>query len=351
MDRAPSDSECSKAVLRYASRFATGLLLCLPRLVSAQQPTGAVEVAWQAEGTCAQARFETELRRLLDASPAGVRVQVTVASAQGGWVLEADFEGGDGLQGTRRFEASTCETVSDAAALAIALAVDPTVLEQLEEPMEPDEPDEPEAPVAIPEPEAVAPPAAGTPPTSEREAPAPPASPTPPRRLWGALSLRGSVDAGALPGPGGGVSLGATLGVDVLRVEVVGGYRFATSTDSTRDPSISAEFTAWSIGARALWAPSVGPVEFPLGAGIEAGQIAGEGVGLPGLRREARVWVAPEAIAGVHWWFSPHVAVLARAVLGVPLYRPSFSVEGLETLHQVGAVQIRGVFGFEARFP
>lgn len=340
-------------MLRRISAFVIGVALCVPASARASEP--GVDVEWSGEGACSSTRFESELRRFLDASTAGVRVKVSVEPAEDGWVLEAEFEGGEGLRGARRFESSTCETVSDAAALAVALAVDPTVLEE-SEPIEEPKAEARDAPVdeepSVPEVDvAQAPPQAEAEPLQLREAPEVAPSPAPSRNLWGAFSLRGSIDAGALPAPGAGLSIGATLGVDELRIEVVGGYRFATSTRSTQDPAISAEFTAWTVSARGLWAPSVGPLEVPLGAGIEAGQVSGEGLGLPGLRREARAWVAPEAIAGVHWWFHPHVALLARAVLAVPLYRPSFSIEGLETLHEVGAVQIRGVLGVEARFP
>lgn len=309
-------------------------------------------VSWDGPASCDGAAFEAELARLLRDSAVTVAVDASVRPSEAGWVLVTRFEAGPDRVGSRRFEAASCRTVSEAAALAVALAVDPAVLDRLDAQPEPEaEPEaEPVVPALAPAPE----PAPIRPPETPWVAEAP-ADAAPGRRLavGGAVGVAGFVEGLALPGLGGGVSVFGALRIGAGRFELDGSFRGPTAARARDPASIGADFSQWGLAARGVWAPTVGPLEFPVGLGFEGGQTIARTRGIPGAGTTFEPWLTPLAVAGVTWPAWPRVAFMVRAQVGVPLVRQRFNVIGVDPtqIHHIGPVQLRGLAGVELRFP
>ena len=306
--------------------------------------TPSVKVDWHGPEHCPSTRFETELQRLVGPETPPIHVQATAQPLEEGWSLEATFEVDGGARGTRSFRASQCDTVSEAAAVAVALAVDPT----LDDPEPAPEPT-PEQPSSVPTPPpAPQPRPTDTAPPSRATAPSPPPPDPRPRPRIGIGALA-SVDGLALPGVGVGVSALVSVQWPRVRVELAGDYRGPTRVQATADPSVGGAFSQWTVGARAAWVPRIGPVELPVGLGVDGGETLSEGRGWFGATTARRPWLAPLGLAGVQWLVLPRVAVMLRGSAGVPLWRHRFHISGLEQLHHTGPVQLRAQLGLEMR--
>lgn len=328
-----------------------------PAVAAARTSEPSIDVRWEGPSDCTSDTFTDALDRMLVGSSVvdPIRVEASVVRTQEGWSISTDFDAGPGRAGQRSFQAPSCRTVTQAAALAIAIAVDPTVLDRLVVAPEPSAEAEPEV---VPERTAVPAPAAD---------PSPPLGPIvavepvsaladgagvePSSRWRGLVGFAGLIDGGALPGPGGGIA--ATVGVlhRRFRGELVGTRRFPTRKMTSFDPRVGGELSQWSVGVRGCGVPSLGPVELPLCGGFDAGQTIGRGVGLRDPLTSAQPWLAALAEAGVAWPVRPWLALTLRASLAVPLLRQDFSIEDLGLVHRVGPVQGRGLVGLELRFP
>jgi hypothetical protein len=319
-----------------------------------------LDVRWNATPECPSATFTDALDHLLvgSAVTAPIRVEATVEHTADGWTIHTDFDAGPGRAGQRTFQALTCRTVTQAAALAIAIAVDPSVLDRL---VAPGEAPAVEAPAVtqvpeIPEPAVTTAPSEPPPlgpivAAASAPGPAGRARAEPSSRWRGLLGVAGLVDGGALPGLGGGVA--ATLGVlhRGFRGEVVGTRRFATRRQAAADPRVGGELSQWSVGVRGCGVPRLGAVELPLCLGLDGGQTVGRGTGLREPFTSAQPWLAVLAEAGVAWPVRPWLALTARASLAVPALRQDFTIAGLGVVHRVGPVQGRGLVGLELRWP
>ncbi len=326
----------------------------------ASEPASPITVRWEGPPACGSETFAADLEGLLADSEmsAPVRVEVRVVHGSSGWVLQADFSSGGEGWGHRTFEAETCETVRAAAALAIALTIDPAALSAAEPQASPSAPrPDPQPPTS--EPLGVALPPADPPATAAAPSPPPTRPPEPAAREsgpssppWrGAAGVWGFVDGLALPGAGAGVSVVGAAMRGPLRLELQGSYRFATRRASDLDPAVGGSFAQWTMGARGLWVPRWSRVEVPMGGGVDAGETMGEGVGFAGAGKTRQPWLAAVGTAGVGVVVVRRLAVVARGSLAVPLIRPEFTIDGLGRLHQVGPVQLRGVLGVEVRLP
>lgn len=321
----------------------------------------APEVRWTAPAECPPAAFTDALDRLLAGSPVAtpIRVDATVERTPDGWSIRTDFDAGPDRAGQRTFQAPSCRTVTQAAALAIAIAVDPDLLDRWV-PMIDADPAAPEVPPApdAPEPVASEPVASEPPPIGPIEATKPSrtrageaARRESSSRWRGLVGMAGSVDGGSLPGPGLGVV--ATVGVlhGAFRGELVGSRRFATQRAAEADPRVGGSFTQWWVGARGCGVPRLARVELPLCGGLEGGRTVGSGTGLSSPRTSVQPWWALLVDAGLAWPVRPWLALTARATLAVPLLRQDFTIAGLGVVQRVGPVQGRGALGIELRWP
>src|SRR5262249_8268898 len=134
-----------------------------------------------------------------------------------GWRLDltAAVTGGGDAAGHRTFEGDTCRAVADAAALVLAIMVNP------------------EKVAAHPE---IPPPPPPAPPSPSERAPSPP-SPTPrPRTIFADAALFGAADFGTMSVASWGVGLAGGVALDRWRLDLLGiahPYRTATLNEVT----------------------------------------------------------------------------------------------------------------------
>ncbi len=289
------------------------------RLVSARER--AFTLTWSAPAECPDsatvARYVEEDVGEIAYGPTAVRASGTVTpstAARYSVVLELDTGGKQTSE--RALEGSSCQAVSQAAALLVALAI-----------------------------------RAQATPIAKSVAPTPvPAPPTPSAHERPFLASQVIADLGSLPGPtvGLGVSGGATF--SGIRVEPRVAY-FAPRTGSVAEHStLGARFTLGSAGAR-VCAP------FPrselwllpcLGGGVDWVRARGFGARLP---RDASAWAAlltAAALAG--WDISPIISARLELEGVLPTARPEFEVDGVGAVYRRAPLALRGNLGLELHF-
>lgn len=307
-----------------------------------------VDVAWQAPAGCPdEAAFVASVERFLDrplreAVVDPVAARVVVKSADGGFAATLDLESGAREQ-TRQLRDESCEVLASAAAFIVAVTIDPEVVFPAEAIGEDEEGIAGSA--TEPEPPVVTAPDSG-PDESDREAPA-----VAPRRfpLRGAVRVSGNATAGVLPGFGPGLGVGGSVHVGRARIEVDGAWLFERQLDLGAERS--AEFRLWTVGGRGCWAPSAGPVEFPLCGGVQGGSMRGRSEGISFTDAKSSPWLAARVGPGLVYLPSRHAGVFLDAEALIPLVRPQFTIENLGEVYTPAPASASFRVGLEVRFP
>lgn len=266
----------------------------------------------------------------------GVEFELDVARAGDGWKLVLRTRRTD-EQGPRIRELSgaSCGEVTDAAAVAIAMAVNEQALG--------------EAPPSIPEVAAETPSSLPTR-TSARPSSARPAALVAPERssvpaFSAAALLHGALDVGALPNPAPGVELGFSVGSSRVQGALVGS---AFAPQKARlDNGKGGEFRLLVAGALGCAQRFFGRVRGSGCVGLELGQISGEGVGVQRSQFGTRLWAAFRSEMGVSGAVAPGFSLVARVAALAPLARPEFVVDGAERVHRPSWVAGRALVGME----
>ena len=306
-----------------------------------------------------------------DRDPSGsvavdVKVQLERPSL---WSVELELRSGQGLE-RRRFEAETCAIAAEATALVIAVSLNPLEVAQisaiggaasvsdLEEP-ETEEParegealareaEEPVREAEVPVREVEAPVREAAVMRSSRgEAPG-----------SGAFSSTGDLPrlGLALLGGGGYGPLGQGSGVAVMRAALIGshwrwgvGVQWLPPLTAGFEDGVRLRAAGWTGGTRACGVPARGAFEFPMCAGIEAGQVFVEGLaGVPNRRRQSQPWVAIEFGPGLRWAPLERLALGLEVDLAVPLLRAGFSINN-QPVTRYAPVGVRALLGVELR--
>ncbi|MEZ4447845.1 MAG: hypothetical protein R3B09_00110 [Nannocystaceae bacterium] len=332
---------------------------------------GAVHLEWDAPAGCpSAAEVSAQIDAHLAGTPRGdgsVEASAKVTRRGGAYVLELRSVVRD-QPGARTLRGRECGSLARAAALVVALAVDPSLGERqgddegapvdagvdvdadADAPLagagEASVPAEPEAAATEPEvtdPEVVAPTTA--PPSNDRRG-----------RLRDRFALRllGGAEVGALPGVGGLV--GASIGHvwPRARVELTGVYLPPRRVAVPYEGAVgSATFQLGAAGARGCGQVVRGRFEVPLCAGIEAGvlDIVTADFRPDGSRRAP--WVAGSAGATLVVRALRVLGVVVAAELVVPFTRPTTIVgsDTSEVVHRPAPVTGRFAAGIELRFP
>lgn len=305
-----------------------------------------VELEWDAPTACPDRvdvlaeveRFVAPEHRL-QAAP--LRVQAHVTSDEETWVLElvVAAEGGH-MQRTLRGD--DCKVLASAAALVMAVMVEPSgVLEEVD----PGPIEETQEPTPEPTPRA---PTTPRTPTTPTKPPAPSGSRQP---LRGFVGARGLLTWGAAPGVGGAVALSGGVLIGRVRVGIdalVDVPRTAT-IESAEDAGARIGLAA--AGLRGCYAPGSQRVEVPLCGGLEAGAIWGKGFGLARPKTAVAPWVAVVLETGLSVVLHSRVALRILAEGVVPLRRPQFVVDDRGAVHQPARVGARAGAAIELRLP
>jgi hypothetical protein len=234
-----------------------------------------------------------------------------------------------------------CEVLADAAALLIAVSLDPRAAERAaalrDEPVR--EPEVVPVPVPVPMP---VPEPQGTVKARVRRCGAGISSlrrKPPDLRPCVTLQAGGALQVGLLPGiVGPGVEGSIALAWPRVLVEAGGAHWFRRPVRLDADPTRGGDLWLTVGSLRACARLRVPNFEFPLCAGAELGALQGVGVGVAEPHRDSLLWIAGLAGASAAWVPVRRFAMTLGAELVVPASSYRFQVAGLGTVYEVNAV-------------
>jgi hypothetical protein len=311
---------------KFAPHVAAFVGATLGGLASARaQTSAAIELAWVAPAGCPSARsVREEALRLARVSHLQdpLRARGSIEEHDGVWHLQlvTEFRGGIG---ERHLSASSCQALSEATELVLALILNPDV----EVDARPQPGERKAAPAARAEPEA------------HRS----------PLRLLG--SAHAGVHSGVLRAVGAefGVGLGlivrpisirATLGASLPETAHVSGG----AGPGGRVWFLGADITGcWEIPLRAAFA---GPC-----AGLGVTRMQGHGVGVQSPQSGAAFWASGLLGAGAGLRPTPSLAVRISGFALLPTQRPSLFLEDLGVVERPREVGALGRLGVELSWP
>jgi hypothetical protein len=263
----------------------------------------------------------------------------------------------DGIRGERTLIGTTCQELTSAAALILALAVDPkAVAEHSGAP-----------PDAAPSASATgdsAPPTADTPapvvavPTAITPLPAParPERPTRPIHVTARIEAAVVGDVGALPGPSLGPEVSATLGLDRFRLRPFVAYyapRFAPANDSAR-PGAHGDVSLLVGGLAGCYAAPLGALELAGCGAMEGGALFAIGVGFDIPREATPLWLAAGGAAEVLVPLAGALVLRVSAGAVAPFGRSPVrfleNTGNLQQIHRPWAVSARAAVGLGFAF-
>jgi len=235
-------------------------------------------------------------RVVVTSAGAELHLETAVPSDQG----RTASDGSTVLHGERTLRGATCEEVTGAGALVIALAIDPKAVEatSLRGPV---------AAFSTPPPASAAPSAAAAPTPSAAPPPPPPIDAnTPPAersprseaeaRTEGRIDARVVMDLGALPGPSIGAGLGAGFSLGRFTARFEGSYfflRFAkASTPAPDGGERGADVSLVTFDVDGCYAVVPGAVELDVCAIVEPGALLAVGSGLQRNTSAIKPWIA-----------------------------------------------------------
>jgi hypothetical protein len=288
--------------------------------------------------------------------------------ASGSFVVRLETPG-EGSTQARELRGATCKAVADAAALILALMIDPDAAARDDEaPSETNEPDKAGADrsdAAAKNPENQAPPIAPQAGTAPPASPAPPSSPTPrppqepaPRAPAGSaqpielrLSAWAGADIGSLPGLAPGFGALASIGFGAPRV-AVGIAFWPDKSGFLEDLSSAGSDVGLLAGELGICGALLQkPIEIAPCAAVEIGELYATGFGVVNPRRGGAVWVALKGGGALVWrpLKAPFagLGLTARIEAVIPLVRPRFVIEKVGPVHSPAYVAGRGALGVE----
>ena len=231
--------------------------------------------------------------------------------------------GWTGSTSERRFESVSCENLAAATALIVAMSIDPAAVAErattatgYREPPSADE--------------------AGTSSRTDRTG------------AHLAIGLRTAGDLGSLPAPTLAAGGGASLAWPNLRVEA--GALAWLPRRTSNDPSAAAGEIGLVTGdARGCAKIAGGSAHIDGCIGAEAGVTTGRGTGFPQATQSRGLWLA--ALAGLTLRPSSRDVLGAWVGLdiGVPLFVPTYVIEGVGEVHRPWPVLVRASMGMDFR--
>ncbi len=372
-----------------AHRIAYGLLVQASLalwLMAAPPGEGApTEVRWDAPSACPnEVTVRTAVEELLgvpltEPRPRRLTVIAAVQAGEPGWSLRIFTITAEGTRERALRYDRDCAVLARAAAVLIAIAIDPEVLGRLDPQTLAlvDPPAEISAPAEISTPAPVAACSPGNPscrttadpavPASlvSREAPPvvhpPPAGILPsveapttrsrrPRPRAG-LRIAGGLGWGDLPSVGGGLSLAAAMVLPRVRVEALGAVWPARRV-RLGTTGAGGNFLSWTLGARVCPVVRLHRVlELPICAGFEAGRVLVESVQLVDANEARSPWFSFIVAPALVYTPRPWLALWLAPELVIPTIRTAFQVSDVGVIHRAQPANVRALLGVEFRFP
>ena len=338
-----------------------------PRVARAEPlERGALRLEWSAPGGCPNAvevveRIEALLgARVTDLAPEPIVARGKVRQLEPlRYELELETHQRD-QRFARSMQAPSCAELSDAGALVLALAIDPTLAERRARAAQEisTEPSTPPAEPAQAEPVApeqkVAAAVAATPPTGANPRDEPFEDGPEQQPSWNEWSARIGLlaDVGTIStGAAFGMRIGAGLGVGLFRAELglswLPPVRTITAFDPDRGGDI--DFVAGELAGCAF--PYRGPIEVLGCAAFELGRLHGAGFGTVVEGEGSAPWFALGANGTVRLRVSDAMTAFVSGGFVLTLQDVEFTLENVGVVHRVDGAVARFALGIEADFP
>ncbi len=280
-----------------------------------------VDLDWSAPGECPDANaVRSEVVRLTGATTRGSRhlkAHVSIRSTDGtGWILSLTTEL-DGVSGERTLSAVSCDSLTEAAALVLALILNPDLAVK-------------------------APPPVGDQPSTPRTATLASANDRGVRPRWLVGGYAG-VQRGVLEDPS--ASLALSLGVALGRLSL----RLMPSltppqevfvTDS--QPQVGGRLWLATVAALGCSAVALGPVALSPCVGLDVTRLQGHGLGVLQPREKTVYWTSAELAVFAGLPVEHGVRLEVGGIGLLPFRRPSVYLDG------IGSVSRPAAFGFKA---
>ncbi|HEY8079523.1 MAG TPA: hypothetical protein VIF62_35575 [Labilithrix sp.] len=299
------------------ARCAIGFVLASAIVVvpRAARADDALALAWHAPDGCPRVENvrARALELLSESTPKQTLVaDATVSRADPGYRAEVDMALAGQPSERRVVTGESCQAVSEAVELMLAIAIDPS---------------------------------AGLGETPPADAPAPA-----PRTTALTIAASGLADAGGYGGVAGGAELAAGIAHRRLALEIAGAW--IAPRRATVDGRSSEGASAWigDVSARGCVMLVTGAVEAGPCGGVGVEWIVANGFGAADSHQGVATVVAPAAGLRVRVPLGATFALRAALEANVPLARPSFVIDNTGTVEKLGAVSGRAAIGAEARF-
>lgn len=313
-----------------------------------------LDLSWTAPPSCpSREAIIAEVERLLASrAPRSSRVtaRATITKARADYHLRMVVQGANGER-ARALDAPTCEELCDAAALILAIAIDPSAADP------PAKPSPAPAPsIAPPKPTEPVERRAPPPSVPVRRTPPPPARVAPPVVIAEPMSLRlvamVGADQGTFVGATPSLRVGAAFVAPPLRIELLGMFTWGGRIAAPMLPSAGGEMLRAGGALAGCFERSLDPGDkgaprASICGGFEGGVIFGTSYGVTSPGSATAPWLAPTVYGVVRWPVRRALAVRFDLGIAVPIVEASFVVRGLGTVHRVSAVTGSGDIGIE----
>lgn len=273
-------------------------------------------------------RIAEHLRREIASTP-GISAHGVVSSpadaATALWKLELEIRGPTG-EDTRSLTGESCQALAEAAAFTLALMLEPNLVS------------------ATAAPRALAPPVEPVP-TVIAKAPRTTAT----VRVHSRMGMLAGIHFGALPGIAGLVGVRVGIMGRVLTAELRGIYGTPTKALSSSDPAVGVRVQFGAVGLLGCTMPRIRDWSFPTCAGIEAGAVRGDGLGLEQRNTVHRPWLAVLVGGGVRVQTTKRMAFGIELQAVIPVFRFRFVTQNVGPVHEIGPAGVRAQLSWEVR--
>lgn len=314
-------------------------------------PDAGVRLRWTAPTSCPDgSTVGSWIAALGPTAPEGAPpadASVTVEAHDG--LHTADIEvWAAGQRTTRVLQDADCVLVSRAAAVVVAVALDPIGVADATGVLDERAPARAESTPSATRPTA---PATSTSTSSTRTPRADVAPPIEPSRRRTRLELGIGAGTGVgglqLPAAGVGVFLAPFVGMRRWQLEAVVQYWLPRRVPLDDPHDVRATLQMVTGGLRFCPLLSRGRVRVTACAGVDAGAILGraDGDDLTARRPARAPWAGVVVAPGVRWALAPRITVGVTVEAVASLYRPRFAIRGItQDIWVVGAADVRGLF-------
>jgi hypothetical protein len=309
------------AISAPMQRFAT----VAQRIVSPAPTTkSSMDLDWTAPPPCPDGdAVRMDVSRLRGTSASGsrhLRAQASIRSAEGtGWILSLTTDL-DGVKGERSLSGSSCKSLAEAAALMLALILNPDL-------------------------EVAAPPAVATPEPTPVVAAVATVNDRWPSPRW-RVGAHAGIQTGVLAVSSWPVALSLDVVLGRLSLRVMPSLTLPENVYLDTGVGIGGRLWLGAVAALGCFRASVGPAVLSSCLGIEVTRLHGQGLGVLQPREETIYWTSaePAVLVGLPVWRG---ALLELGAMGlVPFARPSVYLDGIGQVSRPALFGVRALGGF-----